>query len=180
MVGKTSKAIAWLAEQEREKEWEIKPYRHVRSNRQNAYYWRLLTDVANQMRMSKAECHNQMLRDYGQPVMIGGEVSYVMLPDTEQAEKDALRAETFHVRPTSIIRSGKGSTYGYRAYMILRGSHEYNTYEMSVLLDGLIQEAKQLGIETMTPYELARMREHDLKTEDKKREKEESLQRDTV
>ena len=39
------------------------------------------------------------------------------------------------------------------------GSSEYNTQEMSVLIDGIVQEAKQLGIETLTPMELARLKD---------------------
>ena len=172
VIGKTPKAISWLAEQERDAEWEIKPYKQARSNRQNAYYWRLLTEVADRMRMSKAECHNRMLRDYGQPAYFDGEVPFVMLPDTDEAERDAFRSETFHIRPTANVRSGKD--HDYRAYIVLRGSHELNTLEMSILLDGLIQEAKQLGIETATPAELTAMQEYDRKREDRK-----NAQRDT-
>ncbi len=35
------------------------------------------------------------------------------------------------------------------------GSSSYNTKEMSRLIDALVQEAKQLGIETMTPEQLS-------------------------
>jgi hypothetical protein len=35
------------------------------------------------------------------------------------------------------------------------GSSTYNTKEMSVLIDGVVSECKELGIETMTPDELA-------------------------
>ena len=42
--------------------------------------------------------------------------------------------------------------------LMLRGSSDYNTYEMSKLIDGCVQEAKYLGIETLTPEELERMK----------------------
>ena len=42
-------------------------------------------------------------------------------------------------------------------YKIYKGSSEYNTYEMSILLDGVVQEAKQLGIKTKDDLELERM-----------------------
>ena len=163
MIGKTNDCIMYLLKQERDKQYEVKPYKKARSNRQNAYYWTLLTQVAGALRMSKIECHNRMLRDYGQPCIIDGEVIYAMLPDTEDTERGTLRSETYHLRPTSQTRSG--AEHDYRAYMLLRGSHEYNTQEMTVLLDGLVQEAKQLGIETATPDELARMREYDRRKE---------------
>jgi hypothetical protein len=34
------------------------------------------------------------------------------------------------------------------------GSSTYNTAQMSLLIDHLVQDAKALGIETMTPQEL--------------------------
>ena len=47
----------------------------------------------------------------------------------------------------------------YRVYLLLRGSHTYNTEEMSILIDGTVQDAKEQGIETATPDELERMKQ---------------------
>ena len=43
-----------------------------------------------------------------------------------------------------------------RAYY---GSSTYNTKQMSRLIDWVIEECKEQGIETMTPEELARLKE---------------------
>ena len=40
-------------------------------------------------------------------------------------------------------------------YKIYKGSSEFDTKEMSIFIDGIVQEATQLGIETRTPSELA-------------------------
>jgi hypothetical protein len=40
----------------------------------------------------------------------------------------------------------------------LRGSHTYNTAEMSRLIDAAVEEAKELGVETMTPEQLEKMK----------------------
>ena len=45
----------------------------------------------------------------------------------------------------------------YRVYVVMRGSHTYDTKEMSRLIDGTVQEAKEHGIETLPPDELERM-----------------------
>ena len=37
------------------------------------------------------------------------------------------------------------------------GTHLYNTKEMSTFINGVIQEAQQLGIETKTPQEIAEL-----------------------
>lgn len=166
MIGKTRDCIKWLLNQEVTTEWEVKPYKKARSNKQNAYYWVLLTEVADKMRMSKNELHNRMLRDYGQPFIIDGEMTYVMFPDTDEAEKELLNSTTYHVCPTSQTRPG--DEHGYRAYRLLRGSSSYTTTEMSVLLDGLVMEAKQQGIETLTPDQLAHIKEVDSRNEKRK------------
>jgi hypothetical protein len=41
---------------------------------------------------------------------------------------------------------------------VMRGSHTYDTREMSRLIDGTVEEAKELGIETLTPEQLERMK----------------------
>ena len=39
-------------------------------------------------------------------------------------------------------------------YIVYKGSSEYNTYEMSVLLNGVVEECKNLNIETKTQQEI--------------------------
>lgn len=43
-------------------------------------------------------------------------------------------------------------------YKVIRGQSDYNTMEMSTFIDGLVDEAKMLGIETLTYDELERMK----------------------
>ena len=109
------------------------------------------------MRLSKAEVHNRMLRAYGQEHRIEGELMTVPIPDTEKAERQALRSSTYHIRPTSQVRMGaRGQMF--RTYVMLKGSRELTTSEFSVLLDGAIQEAQNIGIEVLTPEERALLR----------------------
>lgn len=42
-------------------------------------------------------------------------------------------------------------------YKVFRGSHTYDSKEMSILIEGTVTEAKELGIETLSPAELERM-----------------------
>lgn len=46
-----------------------------------------------------------------------------------------------------------------RVYIVMRGSHTYNTVEMARLIDGVIGEAKELDIETITVTERDKMLE---------------------
>ena len=55
---------------------------------------------------------------------------------------------------------GKGVVKGkeFTHYKIFKGSSEYNTLEMKYLLDGVIHEAEQLGIPTLSDEEISKMR----------------------
>lgn len=135
---------------------EIKQYREKRSLDANAYYWQLLTQLADALNISKPAAHNRMLRQYGQLMIIDEQAVYTVLPDTAEAEKAINAAETYHLKPTSQVKQGKGGKM-YRTYMMLRGSSDYDTKEMSVLINGLVEECKEQGIETIPPDELRRI-----------------------
>lgn len=135
---------------------ELKQYRKKRSLDANAYYWKLITDLSEKLGQSKDYMHNHMLRKYGQVEIIDGQAVYTVIPDTDEAQKKVDEAQTYHLKPTSQVKAGRGGLM-YRTYMMLRGSSDYNTKEMSCLINGLVSECKDVGIETMTPDELERM-----------------------
>jgi nitrogen regulatory protein PII-like uncharacterized protein len=43
-------------------------------------------------------------------------------------------------------------------YKCFKGSSEYDTREMSILIDGIVSEAKALGIETLSKEELENLK----------------------
>ena len=128
-------------------EAEIKKYREKRSMSQNAYAWSLITKIAQSVNppMNKEEVYVEMLKRYGQ----GGFISI-------QADKasDVTRAFDYYVQ------KGEGEVTGkkFLHYMVYIGSSKYNTKEMATFISGIVEEAKDLGIETMTPDEIARLR----------------------
>ena len=87
---------------------------------------------------------------------VDGDLIYVVVPDNDEGERMALEAETFHIKPTSQVKTANDGS-SFRTYLMLRGSSTYDTAEMSTLINGLVDECKDLGIETMTPQELERM-----------------------
>lgn len=134
----------------------VKKYRRKRSLDANAYYWQLLSKVAETLQMSKPHCHNLMLARYGQTEFFGDQVAYTMLPDTEVVTKRMEQMQEAHFAPTSQRKMGTDGII-YRAWKLLKPSHEYDSKEMSVLIEGIVSEAKELGIETLPPVELERM-----------------------
>ena len=132
-------------------------WRQQRSLTANAYYWVLVGKISEIAKMSNAAVHNLLLRRYGVPETIDGELITTFIPDTDEASKDVLEKEIYHLKPTSYTKQGKNGTF--RAYVLLKGSSDFDTKEMATLIDGTVQEAKDLGIETLPHEDLERMME---------------------
>ena len=58
----------------------------------------------------------------------------------------------------SVFGNSKLNGKEFTHYKVYKGTSEYNTKEMSIFLDGVIQEAQQLDIETKTPNEIERLK----------------------
>lgn len=125
---------------------EIKKWRDKRSLSQNSYCWVLITAIAQCIHppMNKEEVYVTMLKRYGQ----GGMVTVV-----KDKADEILRA--FDYYEITGEKSAKG-----KAFLIVKvfvGSSKYDSAEMNTFISGIIEEAKDLGIETMTPCEIARL-----------------------
>ena len=160
MIGTALQAIAYLGRfaSDTSKKFEVHERKEKRSLNANGYYWVLCGKVAQKIRVSTARIHNENLRALSVPERIAEGLVTVTLPDTDEAEAEALESTTYHLRPTSQVREGKGGKM-YRTYIMLRGSHTFNVHEMSALIDLMVQEAEAQGIETITPAEQQKMME---------------------
>lgn len=147
---------------------ELHQEKKKRTLNQNAYYWKILEQMAVKLHVSKNEIHNTNLRHLGLVLSVDDKPVYILLPDTEKAEKQTLNAITYHLAPRKETKVGNdGKTY--RWYVMLRGSSEMNVQEMSALVDLAVQDAKELGIETLPPDELEHMRQLELEYERRKK-----------
>ena len=133
---------------------EIKKHREKRSLDANAYYWLLVGKIRKVVGGSSNRIHNTMLDRYGElERMEDGR----LLPFCIRDEIDYLEFSYPHLKPTQKTLSKGGSLF--RWYYQIKGSSEYDTAEMSRLIDGIVSECKELGIETLPPEELKRMME---------------------
>ena len=135
---------------------KISEHKEGRSLNANAYYWCLIGKLAKALNISTSYCHNVMLRRYGVLEEVDGTHIYLMIQDTEEAARKADEAEKYHIKPTSHVRAGTDGKM-YRTYMMLKGSHEYDTAEMAALIAGLRDECIQVGIPVETPDEIANL-----------------------
>lgn len=121
---------------------KIVKHREKRSLNANSYLWKLVTEIANVLNKSKEEIYFEMLVDYGQSEM----VSIV-------SEIDVKGYFKYYKLAGSSILNGKEFNH----YKVYKGSSEYRNDEMSILLNGVVQEAKNLGIKTKEDYELEKL-----------------------
>lgn len=132
----------------------IKKYRKKRSLDANSYFHVLVGKIADVIGNSKPTVKNILLAKYGQYETDENGIIHMIIRD----DYDVSEREDIHLSPTSnvkVLDDGKL----YRVYRLMRGSHEYDTAEMAKLIDGTVSDAKELGIETMTPTKLKEMKE---------------------
>lgn len=122
---------------------EVKQFRQRRSLDANNFAWHLINEIANLLRSSKDEIYLKMLKRYGQSDMIS------VLPCVPIQNYVKYYEE-----------AGEGTVNGklFKHYKVFKGSSEYDTREMSIFIDGVVSEAKELGIQTMTFNELAELK----------------------
>lgn len=143
MIGNAEAIIQYLFQQDREKLYEVREYKQKRSLTANAYFWVLINEIANVTKLSKDEIHLQMLKEYGQ-----NEVFSI------RSDIDVSR----YLKYYEEIGKGKVNGKEFTHYRVFKGSSEMDSREMAILIDGVVQEAEQLGIPTLTPNEIARLK----------------------
>ena len=143
MIGEAREVIQWLMDQDKGKVYEIKEHRKRRSLNANNFCWLIIGRIADAMRTSKDDVYLLMLKRYGQSNM----VSVVSSIDVSRFFK-------YYEEAGRTRLQGKDFTH----YRVFVGSSEYDSREMAVLIDGIVDEAKALGIETLPPDEIAHLK----------------------
>ena len=120
-------------------------HRNKRSLDANAYCWVILQKIAEVLHQDKWNVYLEMLGKYGVFTHI------IVKPNVVDKVKEEWR---------TVKELGEVSVNGVTGIQLqcYFGSSTYNTKEMSVLIDGIVYEAKELGIETLPPDELERMK----------------------
>lgn len=127
----------------------------------NAYCWVLCDAIAKKISRPQMGCNP--------PVTVTKEEVYkkqiheLGVFETVPIRNDAVEAyiKKWNKRGLGWIAEiiGESKIPGYTNIMTYFGSSVYDTSEMSRLIDGLVSEAKYLGIETATAEELALLKE---------------------
>lgn len=121
-------------------------YRAKRSLDANAYAWVLFTKIAEVVQSSKDEIYEDMLQKYG--YIYQDDEGYITVTVKSEVDMSKIQGHWKYYKS-----NGKFSSY-----LMIKGSSEYDTAEMAKFIDAVVQEAKELGIETATPDEIERMK----------------------
>lgn len=133
---------------------KIRKYQKRRSLDANAYFHVLIDKLADKIGLSKPRCKNIIIGRYGQPFYIDENETIEAVIKTNIPVSKMLENEMVHCMPCGQKEEdGKELIF----YKIFRGSSTYDVGEMSILIDGTINECKELGIETLPPEELEKM-----------------------
>lgn len=133
----------------------INKYRPKRSTNANAYYQELSNKIAVEMGISDSEYHNRVLSELGIVWRDeNGKRDYILHKDGNWWLK-TLKGEN-HYSPTEKTQEQKNGVY--RWYVRMKPTREFDTKEMSMLIDYVLQDADSLGIQTISNEEIARLK----------------------
>lgn len=117
---------------------EIKQHREKRSHNANSYLWYLIGEIASVLNSDKDSIYVLMLKRYG--------VSNLIPISNKVPAGDYFKYYEI-----------ESKTDKYIWYKVYKGSSQYDTKEMSVLLNGIVSECKELDIPTKEDLEIQRI-----------------------
>ena len=139
---------AWDGLHGEDVEITVKKYRKKRSLDANGFAWILLDRLSEKLRIPKERIYRSLIRD------VGGNCTTVCVQDkavdklTESWQNNGIGWVT-DTMPSKLKDC--------KIVILYYGSSTYDTAQMSRLLDLIIEECKEQGIETKTPNEIAEM-----------------------
>lgn len=119
----------------------IERYQEKRSLNANAYFWKITSEIAKRLTVDKESQYLVQLYKYGSFF----DVSVIdrALPMLRQTYRytEVMDTGEMNGEPASVVRC-------------YRGSSTYTREEMRYLIDGTVEDAKELGIDVLPPAEI--------------------------
>lgn len=123
----------------------VKKWREKRSLNANAYAWALINQIAFKTKQKVTDVYRNAIRE------VGGNTDIVCVMDRAV---ERLRDSWEKNGIGWITETLDSKLDGCTNVILYYGSSTFDTAQMSVFIDSIVQDAKALGIETMTPQEL--------------------------
>lgn len=121
-------------------------YRQKRSLDANAYAWVLMQRIAEAVHSDKWSVYLRCLQDYSSAF-----THIIVKPKAVEMMKELCR---------TCVDLGEVTVNGTAGHQlqVYYGSSTFDSKQMAVFIDGIVRECKDLGIETMPPEEMERMK----------------------
>ena len=142
--------VAEIKESDKPYELTVEKQKQKRSLDANAYFWVLCDKLAKKTKIPKIEIYRDAIKN------IGGNNSVICVRNFEVDKFRATWERNGLGWQTDTMSS---KTEGCTNVILYYGSSTYNTEQMSRLIDNIVQDCNEQGIETMTPAELALLKE---------------------
>lgn len=144
MIGNAKAIIEYLFSQDKDKLYEIKERKGKRSNNANAYFHLLVNKLARYYNIKDEEMKIKMNLDYGTIARFDdGRIKGCKVPEGTNI-KDIYEYSKWY----------KTDDEGNDCYIFYKRTHTLDTKEMSQLINGVVQECEDVGIETETPEKI--------------------------
>ena len=144
MIGTSNKLITYLIEQAKDKKFELKEYKEKRSKDANAYFHVLVNQLARHFNIRDDEMKIEMNLSYGTVARFeDGRIKGCKVPEGTNMREIYEYSKWY-----------KQDEEGNDCYIFYKRTHELDTKEMSQLINGVVQECENAGIETRPKEEI--------------------------
>jgi len=116
----------------------------------NAYFWQLVTKLAQSVGTDKESMYTEILARYTAPV------DHIEIKRCEA--KQILKMLSLHYAVVKQVGEYKRGHFYYCEYEVYRGVSTFNRKEFAKLIDSVIQECNEAGIETLPSSEIERLK----------------------
>jgi len=127
----------------------VKKYRKKRSHTQNSYLWVIADMIAEKINSTAKEVYRLGVRHVG---------VFEHLPVKDECVERFIQSWEHNGDGWIAEPTRESKLKGYQVVRCYYGSSSYNTKEMSRLIDYLVTEAQELGLDTMSTAEIERLK----------------------
>lgn len=145
MIGTPREISNYLWQLDENKKYEIKEHREKRSLNANSYCWNLIGKIAEELGLTKEQVYKQYILNKG---------IYRVITMNKEAVDTFIRVwnqqglgficETYNNKIDGLVE-----------VVAYYGTSSYNTKQMAHFIDYVVEEAKALNVETLTPNQIA-------------------------
>lgn len=145
MIGTPREISNYLWQLDENKKYEIKEHKEKRSLNANSYAWTLLGRIAEELGMTKIEVYKQYILNKG---------IYRVITMNKEAVDTFIRVWSQQGLGW-LCETSDNNINGLVDVVAYYGTSSYNSKQMAHFIDYVVEEAKQLGIQTLTPNQIA-------------------------